>query len=181
MMEKKLPQTIQIHEHLCLERLNEQHAADLFQHIDQHRDYLSQFLHWPRFTQHIGDYEQYIQRTQQEYAQGISCTWAIISHQHAVGAMSFNAPIDWQNKRAMFGYWLSPVAQGQGMISQAVQALIQATQPDVQHFIIKCAVHNERSNAVALRLGFQWCECLLQAEKIGEQMYDVNVYELHTN
>lgn len=172
----KLPEIIEISPTIRLEKIAPHHAESLFVEIDRHREFLSHFVHWTRFTHAQQDSENFIQLCIQEAAQGISFTWAICVEGKAVGTISFNKPIDWQNRTAMFGYWLSPDFQGQGIVTQAVDCVIKNTKDHFERYILKCAVHNEKSNAVAKRCGFEFVEVLPQAEKIGEQLFDQNCY-----
>lgn len=174
---QKLPKTLEISTTVRLEKISPHHAQNLFAEIDHHREFLSHFVHWTRFTHTQQDSEKFIQLCEQEAEQGISFVWAICVEGKAVGTISFNKPIDWQNRAAMFGYWLSPDFQGQGIVTQAVDSVIKNTKAYFDRYILKCAVHNEKSNAVAKRCGFEFVEMLPQAEKIGESFFDQNQYE----
>lgn len=174
---QKLPEIIEISPTVRLEKIALHHAESLFAEIDRHREFLSHFVHWTRFTHAQQDSEKFIRLCEQEAEQGISFVWAICVEGNAVGTISFNKPIDWQNRTAMFGYWLSPDFQGRGMVTQAVDFVIKNTKAEFDRYILKCAVHNEKSNAVAKRCGFAFIERLPQAEKIGEMLLDVNQYE----
>lgn len=173
---QKLPEIIELSPSVRLEKIAPHHAESLFTEIDRHREYLSEFVQWTRFTHARQDTEKFIQLCEQEAEQGLSFVWSICVEGRAVGTISFNKPIDWQNRTAMFGYWLSADFQGQGIVTQAVDFVIENTKQDFSTYILKCAVHNARSNAVAKRCGFEFIEVLLQAEKIGDNIYDHNVY-----
>ena len=82
------------------------------------------------------------------------------------------------NKTAEIGYWLDESHQGQGIISQALQALIHhyAQSGELRRFVIKCRVDNAQSNQVALRNGFILEGCLKQAEFLNDAYDDVNLY-----
>lgn len=171
-----LPQTIYIDEHLRLEQLADKHALALFTQIDQHREYFSQFMHWPRFTQVLKDTQSFIELCQQEAKQGISYTWAIVYQDVAVGTISFNKGINWQDRIATFGYWLSPDQQGKGIVTRSVEGVIAATSTIFKQYILRCSTINQKSNAVAVRAGFKF-DCMLEKEElIGEHYYDVNRY-----
>ncbi|MGQ7148176.1 GNAT family N-acetyltransferase, partial [Escherichia sp. SS-MK2] len=70
------------------------------------------------------------------------------NHEH-FGVISFNR-IEPLNKTAEIGYWLDESHQGQGIISQALQALIHhyAQSGELRRFVIKCRVDNPQSNQV---------------------------------
>ena len=68
--------------------------------------------------------------------------------------------------------------QGKGILSQALQALIQhyAQRQEIRRFVIKCRVANHKSNQVALRNGFTLEGCLKQAEYLNGAYDDQNIY-----
>lgn len=173
---------INITPHIRLEKIALRHSEALFAQIDRHRDYLSHYVQWPRFTHKLNDTQQFIQLCEQEAKQGESFVWAICVQDenskifYAVGTISFNKPIDWQHHRAEIGYWLSPEMQGKGIITRSVNAVINATHHTFSSYILRCAVHNERSNNVAQRCGFTYIEIQENGEKIGDNNYNVNVY-----
>lgn len=171
-----LSDVISISSAIQLEKVGLQHAESLFNHIDRHRDYLSHFMHWPRFTHQLTDSQDFIRLCMKEAEQGESFVWAICVAGNALGTISLNKPIDWQNRTALIGYWLSPDVQGKGIVTQAVHAVINATQDYFSTYILRCAVHNERSNKVAQRSGFVFSHVQEHAEKIGEIMYAQNIY-----
>lgn len=176
---QKLPEKINITPTVCLEKIALYHAESLFSQIDRHREALSPFVQWTRFTHAQQDSEKFIALCEQEAEQGISYVWAICVEGKAVGTISFNKPIDWQQRTVTFGYWLSADFQGQGIITQAVDCVIKNTTSYFDRYLLNCAVHNEKSNAVAQRCGFEFIEVKPQAEKIGEQIYDWNCYQKH--
>lgn len=171
-----LPTTIPITSEVQLEKIHNRHAPMLFAQIDRHRCYLSQFVNWTPFNTCLQDAFNFVQRCDQQSEQGLSFTWAICVNGDGVGTFSLNEPIDWQHRTAMLGYWLSPEMQGKGIVTQAVSALITQTSGLFDHYILKCAIHNVRSNAVAQRCGFTFIETLTAAEQIGETWFDQNVY-----
>lgn len=129
----QFPEIIHITPHIRLEKIAPRHSEAIFTQIDRHRDYLSDYVQWPRFTKILNDSLQFIQLCEQEAKQGESFVWAICVQNednkifHAVGTISFNKPIDWQHQRAEIGYWLSPEIQGKGIITQSINAIIKAT------------------------------------------------------
>lgn len=173
---QKLPHSIIISPEIHLEKITTAHAPSLFAHIDRYREQLSDYVHWTRFTHTQIDSVHFAQRCEQESEKDISFVWTIFYRQQAVGTLSFNSPIEWENRTVYLGYWLSPEVQGNGIMTTAVNGLISVTQTYFDHYILRCAIHNQRSNKVAIRCGFQFEKILSQAEKIGEQWFDQNYY-----
>ncbi|MBF0784567.1 GNAT family N-acetyltransferase [Muribacter muris] len=176
-MSQTPPDTLVVTADTRLEKLHSRHAASLFQQIDRHRDYLCQFVNWTPFNTQLSDTALFVKKCEQEAEQGIGYVWAICVEGQAVGTLSFNPAIDWQNRTAHIGYWLSPTYQGRGIVSQGVIRLIEATKTHFSRYILKCAVHNLRSNQVATRCGFEWIGQQKNAEQIGEVLYAQNIYQ----
>lgn len=178
---EKLPHQIDINANVRLEKIAPTHSQSLFNHIDCHRDFLSHYVHWTRFTHALEDSQKFTALCEKESALGESFVWAICVNNgkdgfNAVGTISLNKPIDWQNRTALLGYWLSPEYQHQGIVSQSVQAVICATKTAFSDYILRCAVHNDASNNVAKRCGFCYQETEEQAELIGDVRYAQNIY-----
>lgn len=172
----KLPEHIALNHHIYLKKIALQHSLEMFQQIARHREFLSNYVHWTRFTHKLEDTQNFIQLCIKEAEAGESFVWAICVENRCVGTISLNKPIDWQNRIALIGYWLSPEMQGQGIVTQAVNKLIEETKPLFNRYILCCATHNERSNVVAKRCGFEFIETKQEAEKIGDVFYPQHIY-----
>lgn len=116
---------------------------------------------------------------------GISCYFGIKSKIYLIqyktqliGVISFNR-IDPANQEVDIGYWLAQDWQGKGIVSQCLTGLSDMHKGIYQHFVLKCAVKNVKSNAVARRNGFTFCERLPQAECLNGVYYDQNKYVKH--
>ena len=111
------------------------------------------------------------------HQRGYAKMFMIFKEDELIGVISFNR-IEPLNKTAEIGYWLDESHQGQGIISQALQALIHhyAQSGELRRFVIKCRVDNPQSNQVALRNGFILEGCLKQAEFLNDAYDDVNLY-----
>lgn len=72
-----------------------------------------------------------------------------------VGGTGFHE-IDWQDKSAKIGYWLAKDATGKGLMTRAVEKLLEYAfdERNLNRIVIKCAPENTKSRAVPERLGF---------------------------
>ncbi|CAD6116715.1 ribosomal-protein-serine acetyltransferase [Escherichia coli] len=93
------------------------------------------------------------------------------------GVVSFNI-IDHANKTAYIGYWLGANFQGKGIVTNAINKLIQKYGDSgvIKRFVIKCIVDNKKSNATALRCGFTLEGVLQKPEILNGVPYDQNIY-----
>lgn len=73
------------------------------------------------------------------HQRGYAKMFMIFKEDELIGVISFNR-IEPLNKTAEIGYWLDESHQGQGIISQALQALIHhyAQSGELRRFVIKC-------------------------------------------
>jgi ribosomal-protein-serine acetyltransferase len=84
---------------------------------------------------------------------------------------------------AEFGYWITEEAEGKGIVTRCVGALMDHAieQMGIQRFIIGCAAGNRRSRAVPERLGYDLAHTIPNGEVIAEFVYDRVVYEMESN
>lgn len=73
-----------------------------------------------------------------------------------LGSVGFEAR-DWKSRSFEIGYWLCQEAQGHGYITETVRLVTDYlfAHLDAQRVEIRCDARNQRSAAVARRLGFQ--------------------------
>ncbi|CRF87248.1 ribosomal-protein-L7/L12-serine acetyltransferase [Salmonella enterica subsp. enterica serovar Typhi] len=137
---------------LELRAADESHVPALHQLVLKNKAWLQQSLDWPQYV------------TSQEE-----------TRKHVQGSFNAIEPI---NKAAYIGYWLDESLQGQGIMSQSLQALMThyARRGDIRRFVIKCRVDNQASNAVARRNHFTLEGCMKQAEYLNGDYHDVNMY-----
>ena len=173
---------IDVNKHLCLVPANNQYASDIYNIIAGNREHFSQFMAWPKFVKNQADTAQFLDSCWLKHQQNESKTYVILLKGQAIGLLSFNQ-IDKNNKTAYIGYWLDSSKQGNGIMTVAINALIKhyAMQQIIRRFVIKCAVNNEKSNAIAKRCGFSYEGTLKQAEYINGTFHDQNIYGLIVN
>lgn len=111
------------------------------------------------------------------HQRGYAKMFLIFMKDELVGVLSFNA-IEPANKTGYIGYWLDEAHQGQGILSQALQAFMRyyVERGEIRRFVIKCRVDNQSSNRVAQRNGFTLEGCLREAEMLNGRYDDVNLY-----
>lgn len=172
-----MAETIKVSESLELHAVAESHVTPLYQLICKNKTWLQQSLNWPQFVQSEEDTRKTVQGNVMLHQRGYAKMFMIFKEDELIGVISFNR-IEPLNKTAEIGYWLDESHQGQGIISQALQALIHhyAQSGELRRFVIKCRMDNAQSNQVALRNGFILEGCLKQAEFLNDAYDDVNLY-----
>ncbi|MBB1200745.1 50S ribosomal protein L7/L12-serine acetyltransferase [Enterobacteriaceae bacterium 89] len=162
---------------LSLHAANERYVAELHQLVLKNRHWLQESLNWPQFVGGEDDTRQNMLSNRMLHQRGYAKMFLIVLQNAVVGVISFNS-IEPLNKAGFIGYWLDQDAQGKGILSAALQALMRyyADQGEIRRFVIKCRVDNERSNQVALRNGFELEGRLRQAEYLNGHYHDQNIY-----
>lgn len=153
---KPFPETIESHR-LRLERHRPVTADSLFRMIDRNRAHLRPFMPWELSTQKEEDSRAWIQLSSQQWEKGLSFDYGIFlrSSGKLIGCFGVHT-ISWENHRAELGYWLDEKFQGQGFVSEAVEAAEEMLFRQGFHRIeIRCSAENSRSQAVATRSGYR--------------------------
>ena len=160
-----------------LRAVEERYTADLHNLVVKNRAFLQTAFDW---AQHVGseeDTRRNVQSNQMLHQRGYAKMFLIFKDDALVGVLSFNT-IELTNKAGYIGYWLDEAHQGQGILSQSLQAFMRyyAERGEIRRFVIKCRVANQQSNSVAVRNGFTLEGCLREAEYLNGRFDDVNIY-----
>lgn len=166
-------------EELQLEAIEPRHAAELFALTDRNRAYLRRWLPWLDANREEKDTLAFIRKSQRQLAENDGFQCAIRHRSHLVGMVGFHA-VDWTNRRASLGYWLSEDAGGKGIMTTACRALAQHARSAwrLNRLEIRCAVENRRSRAIPERLGYRLEGTIRQAEWLYDHFVDHVVYGL---
>ncbi|EDW0761048.1 50S ribosomal protein L7/L12-serine acetyltransferase [Salmonella enterica] len=162
---------------LELRAADESHVPALHQLVLKNKVWLQQSLDWPQYVTSQEETRKHVQGNILLHQRGYAKMYLIFCQNEMAGVLSFNA-IEPINKAAYIGYWLDESFQGQGIMSQSLQALMThyARRGDIRRFVIKCRVDNQASNAVARRNHFTLEGCMKQAEYLNGDYHDVNMY-----
>ncbi|MEM9951349.1 MAG: GNAT family protein [Chloroflexota bacterium] len=166
-------------DNIVLRPIMKHHIQDIFKTVDSHRNQLRQWVDWVDGHHTLDDTKNYIVYSLQHYGDydGLDC--GIWVDDVFVGQVNFNS---WslRNYKADLGYWLAPPFRGRGIMTHAVRAMIKYGFEVVglHRIELLCALENEKSCAIAERLGFTHEGIMQRGERIGNQYYDVNVYAL---
>ena len=106
---------------LILRLLKEEDAEELSLRVDQNRDHLRQWMPWLDET----DTLNFIRRSLESAIAGTQYSYAILLGGELVGVLSFDN-IEKMNRCATMGYWLAKSKMGNGYMTAAVKALVNA-------------------------------------------------------
>jgi len=108
---------------LELRQLQLSDAAALFAVVDAHRASLRVWLPWVDATRKLADTETYIEGTQRDLAASRAFTCGIWSGGRIAGVIGHNR-IDWAQRIGFPAYWLSPEAEGRGIMTACCRVVI---------------------------------------------------------
>lgn len=170
---------LKIDNNLRLELTAAQHAGGLFEAVDKNREHLSPFLPWVGNMKSVSDFHDYIKNCEQLYQGKKEVSFVIISDEDVVGRIGLHY-INFQNKNASIGYWLTKDVEGQGIITKSCKEVITyAFQELGLHRIeIKAAVKNLRSQAIPQKLNFKKEGILREAELVNGAYLDLVLYSM---
>lgn len=168
---------IAVSDQIALRAVAECYTAELHRLVIKNKTWLQSAFDWAQHTGAEEDTRRNVVSNMMLHQRGYAKMFLIFQEQVLVGVLSFNA-IEPVNKTAYIGYWLDEGRQGNGILSQSLQALMAwfAARGEIRRFVIKCRVDNLSSNRVALRNGFTLEGCLREAEFLNGRFDDVNSY-----
>lgn len=154
-------------------------ARALFALVDTNRDRLRQWLPWPDTNLSVQDSRAYILRMRALAKTGLGQSFGLWWKGDLVGVAGFNW-IDRANQGAAIGYWLAKSAEGHGLMTAAVSALLRHgfRALKLNRIEIRAGIRNRRSRAIPERLGFRHEGTLRQAERLADRCVDHAVYGL---
>jgi ribosomal-protein-serine acetyltransferase len=153
-------------------------AAELTAAIAANREHLATWLPWAE-THGFQDSVEFLdlKRLQVEANDGFEA--AIVLDGRIAGGIGFHR-VDWINRSSSIGYWLAADAEGRGLMTAAVTALLDHAFDvwELHRVIIEVIVGNERSRAIPERLGFRQEAILREAKLIRGRHEDTRLYAM---
>lgn len=161
---------------LVLRELEMDDTPAIFRAIDSQREHLGRWLPFVESTRTIDDSRAYVQSV----VDGTELIFSLRLDDILIGIAGFKET-DRNENHTEIGYWMREEFQGRGLMTSAVRELVRFAMEDqgIAEVFIKCAVGNERSRNIPLRLGFTFREILPRDEYVAEGVFrDVEVYSL---
>jgi ribosomal-protein-serine acetyltransferase len=134
-------------------------------------------LEWVDRTRSEGDVDAFIESALQQLARGAGMHCGIFVDGRVVGGVGCHE-IDAQNRKTSAGYWIAKEFQGLGLATRSVGALVEYAFVEwgLHRIEIRCALDNERSRAIPLRLGFEEEGIRREYERAKDGFRDLVVY-----
>jgi ribosomal-protein-serine acetyltransferase len=172
-----MPSRVAVDDELSLVPRHPSDATELFSIVERHRVRLREWLTWIDATRTVGDARRYAQFAQAQFESRVAFDYVVRSGAALVGAIGLHG-VEWAARSAQIGYWLSPDAVGRGICTRATAALTSHafSALDLNRLEVRCVVENERSRAVAERLGYTFEGTLAEAYILHGSFRDIALY-----
>jgi len=170
---------LKINENLRLEQPDLKYAADLFELVNDNREYLEKWLPWVSGTKRVEDSQVFLKNAIRFSKGGQQLHTLIIYENELVGLVGFNT-IRKAHQKAEIGYWIAKSMQGKGIVTKSVHRLIHYGfhQMNLNRVIIRVNIENIASQKVAKRLNFTYEGRLRASLKLNNQFVDMQIYGL---
>lgn len=171
---------IKIDNTLTLRLLQKSDGIDIFNTIDNEREYLGKWLPFVEKTQEVSFTQAFVDMTLDTPEEQREYTFTIREKNKFIGLIGFKST-DRMNRITEIGYWLSEKAQGKGIMTRAVKKLIAFAfeERGMNRIVIKCATGNTKSKNIPKRLGFTYEGTERDGELLAGGIYtDIEVYSL---
>lgn len=174
--------SLTINNQIRLEKIKYTHAFQIFQAIDQNREFLSYWLPFIEQTRTQEDTEAFIRSILAEPIDKREDVFVIWFRDHFAGLVGFK-DTDRQNLKTEIGYWLIEKMTGKGIMKCTVEVLISFIfmTMKMNRIQIKCGVGNDKSAAIPKRLGFHFEGIERAGEKHKNRFIDLEIYSLLKN
>ncbi|MCC5892716.1 GNAT family protein [Exiguobacterium sp.] len=170
-----------ISEDLSLRMFTVNDAEALFELTMASKPYLREWLGWLDYVETVEDSKRNIEGRIKGLIEtgGYPKSFALIYQGELAGTVGYNE-IDRGIKCGTIGYWLGRDFQGKGIMSQALETLIDYGFRDLglNKIEIRVATGNMKSRALPERLGFKEEGVLRDAEWLYDRYVDHVVYGL---
>ena len=164
---------------LDLRLVGEADAAELFSVVDSNREYLREWLPWLDATNRIEDETEFISNCLEEYEKREGVFYTIRLNGNIIGTISLNW-IDWGNKGAGVGYWLSENQTGNGYVTKSCIRLMEHCFDDLNlhRFVLEAAIDNIPSCEIAERIGMRLEGVTKDREWLYDHYVDAKLYAI---
>jgi ribosomal-protein-serine acetyltransferase len=171
--------TITLNDDIIMRTLTVADAEDVYAVVDANRAHIRQWLPWVDRTTSPDITRDVIEPWESKFLNGTDAIFGIFSDNKYIGNIGLH-DMKSSNNSGMIGYWLAESAQGRGIMTACVSALIDYgfEKRNLNRIYITCAVPNKKSRAIPERLGFTLDGIMRDGELLYGTYYDQAVYAI---
>jgi ribosomal-protein-serine acetyltransferase len=155
------------------------HADEFAAFIERNRAHLAPWLPWAQTLTEVDGTRAWLQRYADTQSRDEGRIYGIWDKGELVGGTLYRV-FDSRFRTAEIGVWLSPEAQGKGLITRAAERMITwaIEERGLNRIEWRCVPTNKRSIAVAKRLGMARDGVLREAFPHNGVNHDIEIYSL---
>lgn len=161
-------------------RLHERwHAEELFQLVDDNREHLAPWFPWVESTREVSDTREFIDDARELWNDSEAIMTSIWFCGEMAGTLGLEG-LNWDVDCGEIGYWLGKSFEGNGIVTRSCRSIIGYAFEvmELNRIVIRSMPSNERSIAVAKRLGFEYEGTLREVAKVDDELRDLEVYSM---
>lgn len=173
------PDVLDAGDGLVLRHFTLDDAQVIYEHVQANRERLRRYLPWADRTESIEHTFQFLLDASAARQAGQWLVYGLWQDGEFVGAAGTH-DIDRVDHHLSIGYWISQSAEGRGIVTRACRRLIRLAFEELgmERVEIRVAVGNDRSCAIAARLGLKLEGVLRHAQKLPSGYADIRVYSV---
>lgn len=171
--------TFKVDQEIELQLFQPHDTLRLYLLVEENREHLRQWLPWvDNFTSPL-HFDSLIPMWLKQFAENNGFNAGIIYKGELVGSIGLQQ-IDWYNMQSSIGYFLAKKAEGCGIMTRAVQAVLNYTFTDLglNRVEIRCGDKNKKSCAIPERLGFVKEGKVREGELLNGQFHDLIIFSM---
>jgi ribosomal-protein-serine acetyltransferase len=171
--------THRIDEGLEFRLYEEADAEELFSVVDANRAHIRRWMIWPEQIRTVEDERAFVRANRERFAKENGFNAGIWQAGRLVGGVGFHY-VNREHRKTEIGYWLAESAQGRGVMTRAVRAMVTHAfgHWKLHRVIVYAATENRRSRAVVERVGFTLEGTAREAEWLGDRFVDLALYSM---
>lgn len=170
---------ITISDNLYIRPVEVEDALVIFTLIEKYRDALRIWLPFIDYTNKWEDTRDFIRSVLDKHPDEKEDVYGIVLIDELVGLIGFRST-DRPNRRTEIGYWIAPVYEGKGTVTQCCAKLIDFCfcMKDFNRISIRVAQGNTRSSNIPKKLGFVFEGIEREGEYLNDHYTNLEVYSL---
>lgn len=171
--------TLKVDEEIELQLFQLHHALRLFQLVEENRNHLREWLPWVEDMTTPQHFESLIPVWLKQFSEGNGFNTGILYRGELVGSIALQQ-VDWHNRTASIGYFLAKKAEGRGVTTRTVKALMNYCfyQLGLNRMEIRCGEYNKKSRGIPERLGFVKEGKIRDGEYLNGRFHDIIIYSM---
>ncbi|MCX6753306.1 MAG: GNAT family protein [Candidatus Nomurabacteria bacterium] len=156
-MQGKSPYVVKVDSDIELRIRTENEAEELFNLIQNNKEHLGKFLYWINKANAFSYIKEFAHKYLIGYEGGTSCDFGIYFKDKMIGSGGFHR-INQTHKKGEIEYWISEEYEGRGIVTKAVQKIIEIGREkyNLHRIVIMINTENEESKAIPKKLGFKY-------------------------